>query len=69
VETKLPRLKTVHIRYGLLIASILSTWGIREFHRVAPKIVKATQQIKKAEKIDIHGEIGGCIPVNVKGIL
>lgn len=50
-----------HIRYGLLILSILLAWGVREAHKIAPQAKQAFQQVTRAEKIDI--KIGGCIPI------
>jgi hypothetical protein len=66
---KTPLKWETHIKYGLLITSILFGWGIREYHRVAPKLTQAVNQAKEYSKVDIHGHIGGCIPFDVKGVL
>ena len=61
----------IHVRYGFLIVAIVFGWGVREFHRIVPKAIATTNKItdlNKLENVDIHGSIGGCIPVDIKGV-
>lgn len=62
----------VHLKYGLLITVMVIGWSVREFHKIAPKAIATTKKItdlNKLETVDLHGSIGGCVPVGLKGNL
>lgn len=61
----------IHIRYGLLIGSILVGWGVRETHRIAPKVEEKFNQIaglNKLENVNLKIGFGGC-SIPIKGNL
>lgn len=59
----------IHVKYGLLIVSIVIGWGIREAKRIAPKVNQAVSKIAQGEKVDLTGTIGGCTAVRLKGVI
>ena len=54
----------IHIRYGLLIALILTGWGIREAHRIVPQIRQTADKVVSLNNLsNVNMKIGGCIPI------
>ena len=59
-------------RLWLLVIIILLVWGARWGTIVVPQIRSTADKVaslNNLQTLDIHGKIGGCIPIDIKGLV
>jgi hypothetical protein len=60
---------STHIKYGVLIASLITGGGLYHIsHPIIHTINKALDTAKAGESVDLNGHIG-CVPWGLKGAI